>query len=159
MSKCKSRGYCDKACKAQWTMNQNFARYKATMKTEYGRYKQSVSKANTIIRGCSKGAKQMKKKKGKPAPPKPPSPTKKSVPKKGGGTWSTTYWRSYMKTCQAGGMCRYACGAKYNVAYYKDRYRQASQKNAKAHNEYTKRYANMKKLKGAQYQKARQQLE
>jgi hypothetical protein len=97
MSNCKRRGYCDKACKAQWTMKENFARYKATMRSEYGRYKQSVSKANTIIRSCSKGAKQMKKKKGKPAPPKPPSPTRKAVPKKGGGTWSPTYWRKYMK--------------------------------------------------------------
>jgi hypothetical protein len=46
-------------------------------------------------------------------------------------------------------MCRYACAAKYNVLYYKDRYRQAAKKNAQAHNEYTKRYGDMKKLKGA----------
>jgi hypothetical protein len=56
-------------------------------------------------------------------------------------------------------MCRYACNAKYYVAYYKDRYRQAQKKNNEAHSEYTRRYADMKKLKGSAYQKARRQLE
>lgn len=69
------------------------------MKNEFSRYKQSVNRANTILKGCSKGGKKLKAKKGKPSPPKPPAPTKKPVPKKGGGTWGPSYYRSYMKTC------------------------------------------------------------
>lgn len=94
------------------------------MKAEYAKYKASVDAANAAIRKCpgKKVTKTITKVVKKPNPPKPPSPTKKPVPKKSGGTWSVSYWRSWMSKCKGTGMCKYACGAKYNMLYYKDRY-------------------------------------
>jgi hypothetical protein len=98
------------------------------MKAEYAKYKATVNAANAAIRKCpGRSVKtSIKRVVRKPNPPKAPSPTRKPVPRKSGGVWSISYYRSWMKRCKGTGMCKYACGAKYNMLYYKDRYYQAA---------------------------------
>ena len=142
-------------------MNQQFSTYKKVMKAEYAKYKATVNAANAAIRKCPGRVVKttIKKHVKKPNPPKAPSPTKKPVPKKSGGTWSVSYWRKWMSKCKGTGMCKYACGAKYNMLYYRDRYSQAARYNKKAHAVVAKKWKAMKKLKGSAYKKARKDIE
>ena len=90
------------------------------MKSEYAKYKSLVNAANAAIRSCPRKAPTVVKKVVKPPPPKAPAPNKKPVPKNNGGTWSYSYWIKWMQSCEGKGMCKYACGAKYNMLMFHD---------------------------------------
>ena len=161
LAKCKKQGYCGSACTAQWKMKQQYATYKRVMKAEYAKYRATVNAANAAIRKCpGKTVKRtIKTTQRKPNPPKPPSTNRKPVPRKSGGTWSVSYWRRWMSKCKGTGMCKYACGAKYNMLYYKDRYYQAVRYNKRAYAVLAKKWKAMKGLKGDAYKKARRAVE
>ena len=142
-------------------MKQQYATYKRVMKAEYAKYRATVNAANVAIRKCpGKTVKRtIRTTKRKPNPPKPPSTNRKPVPRKSGGTWSVSYWRRWMSKCKGTGMCKYACGAKYNMLYYKDRYYQAVRYSKRAYAVLARKWRAMKGLKGNAYKKARRAVE
>lgn len=56
-------------------------------------------------------------------------------------------------------MCKYACGAKYNMLYYKDRWYATSRYQLRVYAVLKKEWAKLKKLKGDKYKKARRAYE
>jgi len=95
------------------------------MKSEYAKYKASVEAANAAIKKCpgkTVTKTSSKPRAPKPAPPKPPSINKKPV-FYNGRKWDYDYYYRYMRSCQGKGMCKYACGAKFNLLREKDKYK------------------------------------
>jgi hypothetical protein len=56
-------------------------------------------------------------------------------------------------------MCKYACGAKYNMLMYKDQYRQAHAVAMQTQKTYSNKWNAMKKKTGKAYKSARTALE
>lgn len=106
-------------------MKLQYSHYKQTIKSEYAKYKASVEAANAAIRKCpgrTVTKTTSKPRAPKPAPPKPPSINKKPV-FYNGRKWDYDYYYRYMRSCQGKGMCKYACGAKFNLLREKDKYK------------------------------------
>jgi hypothetical protein len=56
-------------------------------------------------------------------------------------------------------MCKYACGAKYNMLMFHDKTRQANEVATKAQKIYATKAASLKGLKGNEYKVARNKIE